>query len=305
MSTLKSCPVCDKRFGGATAQKRLNSHCKHSHFGYYRENITPLKDPKPINRAARFGRQTESAVVNKETLLCRMRKKARVEQMDLIRSSPSPDPPCSPQSPQIDPTNPFYVVAHYLHVFVGVTFAELVEFPVLATLIMSLGTELHDVVNGAINTFSQYEIELLARNYHNYRKALQQEEEYPQLLTLYESQAETAREKRSEPELYLDEARLQKRANELYLEYMSHTTGSDGSAQLSDNTPSRSAGDHEGNFENELDWDIVYSAAFGEPDLGDKHAQNYQMPGSTYLTYGPSSPAKLCGSWTLNADDEH
>lgn len=305
MSTLKSCPVCDKRFGGATAQKRLNSHCKHTHFGYYREHITPLKDSKPNNRAAHFRRQTESAAVNKETLFCRMRKKARIEQMDFIRSSASPVHPCSPQPPQIDPTNPFFVLTHHLHMFVGVTFAELVEFPVFATLIISLGTELHDIVNGAINTFSQYEIELLARNYHNYRKALQQEEEYPQLLALYETEAETVREKRSQPELYLDEGQLQTRANELYLEYISQSTGSDGAAQLSDNAPSRSAGDHEGIFENEFDWDILYSAAFDDPHLGDKHAQNYQTPGSTYLTYGPSSPPKVCGSWTLNADDEH
>lgn len=221
------CSICKKKFGGATAQTRLNSHTKAAHLDFYRETIRPLKDTKAVNRDS-YLRQKEKdpEKVKKARVMSRMRQKARQRQIDRIERATLPSRPYLPTSPEIDPLNPYYIVEYKLRIFIGVTKAELLDFPLEATLrnhLDSIGAKGADDDVATMIRDAMLRLEdlpSLATRYQCYKKVLQTIGDYPEALALFEKRYLTQEHKQLMPESYVDEELVQADAEKLYQLYL-------------------------------------------------------------------------------------
>lgn len=223
------CPICHKHFGGSSAGQRYNAHCKAEHLDYYRRNIRPLKDKKEINRDAYLNRKRRHPnAVEQQRTMARMRKKARQQLVTQIQRCASPVPPIN-ADPTIDESNPFLLCTR-LGVHVGITFSELLKFDVIGELTSAMtarekaGVQAHVVqlINDILNSNSCRSVPLnvLALQYHNYRKALVAQEDFPILQEKYQTQLEDVRRRREMPDTFITENKVQERAEELYVAYV-------------------------------------------------------------------------------------
>lgn len=234
------CPVCEKAFGGTSAQLRLNTHCKKEHLPYYREHIRPLKDPKLISREA-YQRQKakDPEKIRHQRLLSRLKKKAKTEQINrLVRGAPLNRPkPQAPAHTKINPYNPFYIVEFRLKIFIGVQLADLLAFPISSTLEHHLqmaagGSDTATVIAEAIIVLESRNTEALALEYCNYRQAVRDVETYPERLRRYETQMEVETHKTLAPENYIDNELLTQRTEQLYQQHLQSVNRKVDSARL-------------------------------------------------------------------------
>ncbi|KAI5846334.1 hypothetical protein DFP73DRAFT_525842 [Morchella snyderi] len=221
--TVVQCGVCSKKFGGNTAQDRYKAHCKIEHIEFYRANIRPLKDPKQINRDAYLKRKrTHPEAVETQRIMARMRKKARSEQIEVLERCRSPEPIRHPRAETIDPNNPYYIATRLGH-FVGITLQDLKDFPVQATLERAISNSgySHPVeVKNALALLQETKHDILASCYHEYRRVCIDKEDYPARLEHYQRMVELVEHKRLAPATYVDEAKVNTRAQELYEKHL-------------------------------------------------------------------------------------
>lgn len=154
-----------------------------------------------------------------------MRKNARQKQIDRIERAALPLRPTPPNPPEINASNTFYVIEHQLRIFIGVKKADLIDFPVATTLEDQLEqVEPNDntasMIRSALVELREISIVTLVTRYHRYRKAMQTEEDYPEILELYEKRYLTQEHKQLVPELYIDEELVQTDAEKLYDQYL-------------------------------------------------------------------------------------
>lgn len=122
--------------------------------------------------------------------------------------------------------NPYYVVEYKLRIFIGVTKAELLDFPLEATLqnhLDSIGAKGADdgVATMIRDAMSRLEdLPSLAARYQCYKKVLQTIGDYPEALALFEKQYLTQEHKQLMPESHVDEKLVQADAEKLYQLYL-------------------------------------------------------------------------------------
>lgn len=201
----------------------MNSHTTAYHLDFYRESIRPLKDTKAINRDSYLRqKQKDPEKVKKARVMSRMRKKARQKQIDRIERAALPLRPTPPNPPEINASNPFYVIKHQLRIFIGVKKADLIDFPVATPLEAQLepSDNTPSMIQSALVELQEIPIVTLVTRYHHYRKAMQGEEDYPETLELYEKRYLTQEHKQLVPESYIDEELVQADAEKLYDQYL-------------------------------------------------------------------------------------
>ncbi|KAH0613676.1 uncharacterized protein H6S33_005562 [Morchella sextelata] len=177
--TRRDCGICGKKFTGTTSDTRYKAHCKTEHLEFYRTSIRLLKDPKLINREAYLKRKKEKPdVVEVQQTMARMRRKARNEQIRSLQNRSPPEPPAIPEEPFIDEFNPYHVASTEFGIFVGVTYAQLLEHSIIVSLeryesaSAGLSPRVASLLKGALVMARRDPIATLARHYHNYRQLL-------------------------------------------------------------------------------------------------------------------------------------
>lgn len=237
------CPACDEQFNGKLAKSRFNAHVKNNHPKFYREKVWPLK-PRPSrrgkNRAAKLTAE-EKEKAEKDKVMTRLNKKARSNQMLRIEFAAHP---LQPYPARVSNANPFFVIQHELKIFIGITKADLLAFPVAETL---KNYQVDPASEGAANkieliakallALEETEVETLAANYHFYRKALVATEDYPGAISRYNKRTLVKSPvNEAAIEACLDEACVDAETEELYEEYLKDSAARAKKKELAPNT---------------------------------------------------------------------